>query len=86
MIERTFGVAKKRFLLLAEMHSYTYRIQVKLVMAMLILHNFIRIHEWPATVIDYTDLSSVSTSNDADGGDGDSEVTGDYDDLKMRRV
>lgn len=46
VIERSFGVVKKRFGLLAEMgrHQYPFEIQVKLVQCMFMVHNFIRVH------------------------------------------
>lgn len=46
VIERSFGVVKKRFPLLAEMgrHQYPFEMQVKLVQCMFMVHNFIRVH------------------------------------------
>ena len=42
MIERTFGVLKRRFLILQTAPEYPYDVQVKLVFALTALHNFIR--------------------------------------------
>lgn len=46
VIERSFGVVKKRFALLAEMgrHQYSLEMQIKLVMCIFMVHNFIRLH------------------------------------------
>ena len=45
VIERVFGVLKKRFPILNNMQAYTYQFQVKLVMVCFMLHNFIRTTE-----------------------------------------
>jgi len=42
VIERTFGVLKRRFLILQSAPEYPYDAQVKLVFALTALHNFIR--------------------------------------------
>ena len=41
-VERIFGVFKKRFPILSRPNEYPYRTQVKLVLALAALHNFIR--------------------------------------------
>ena len=43
VIERCFGVLKKRFQILKLGPEYTYSVQVKLVPALAALHNFIRV-------------------------------------------
>jgi hypothetical protein len=45
VIERTFGVLKKRFPLLVNMTCFDFQFQTTLVMCAMILHNFIRIHQ-----------------------------------------
>jgi hypothetical protein len=45
VIERIFGVAKKRFRLLVDMPAFKLRVQVKLVKATCVIHNFIRNHQ-----------------------------------------
>ncbi|XP_060972307.1 uncharacterized protein LOC133038235 [Cannabis sativa] len=44
VIERTFGVWKKRWKILRDMPSYPYQKQVKIVIASMALHNYIRRH------------------------------------------
>ncbi|XP_062089449.1 uncharacterized protein LOC133795983 [Humulus lupulus] len=44
VIERTFGVWKKRWKILRDMPSYPYQKQVKIVIASMTLHNYIRRH------------------------------------------
>ena len=45
VIERIFGVAKKRFPVLVTMPAFPFAVQVQLVHATCILHNFIRRHQ-----------------------------------------
>jgi len=45
IIERAFGVIKKRFPLLVNMNNYDFSFQCQLIMCCFILHNFIRTHE-----------------------------------------
>jgi len=55
VIERTFGVLKKRFPLLSAMHSYAFETQCHLVLCAVMLHNFIRansIYEDPFDIDD----------------------------------
>jgi len=42
VIERIFGVFKKRFQILDKMPSYSFNVQVKLILVLVALHNFIR--------------------------------------------
>ena len=44
VIERTFGVWKKKWKILKDMPSYSYEKQVKIVIATMTLHNYIRRH------------------------------------------
>ena len=45
IIERCYGVAKKRIPALKNMPAYPYVIQIGFVLSCVILHNFIRIHQ-----------------------------------------
>src|ERR1700731_2614135 len=45
IIERIFGVFKKRFKVLVIPQEYNIKTQAKLVSALAVLHNFIRIHD-----------------------------------------
>jgi hypothetical protein len=45
VIERIFGVVKRRFRLLVVAPEYDLRTQAKMVPAICVLHNFIRIHD-----------------------------------------
>ncbi|XP_038693816.1 protein ALP1-like [Tripterygium wilfordii] len=44
VIERTFGVLKNKWHILSTMPPYSFRTQVKIVVACAVLHNFIRLH------------------------------------------
>ena len=41
-IERTFGIWKKKFVILQNMPTYPYNVQVQIVTATMAIHNFIR--------------------------------------------
>jgi hypothetical protein len=45
VIERTFGVWKNRWRILRQMSSYDIKDQMLIVVASVVLHNFIRIHD-----------------------------------------
>lgn len=45
IIERVFGVVKKRFVILTSMHSFNFPFQVDIVMCCFMLHNFIRLNQ-----------------------------------------
>lgn len=45
IIERVFGVVKKRFAILSYMHSYPFPFQVQIVLCCFMIHNFIRINQ-----------------------------------------
>lgn len=71
VIERTYGVIKKRFPVLVKMNSFSIEFQVKIVVCAAILHNFIRLNE----------------SEDYFYNDIDTEVNNDeYDDNEIRRI
>ncbi|XP_038687548.1 protein ANTAGONIST OF LIKE HETEROCHROMATIN PROTEIN 1-like [Tripterygium wilfordii] len=68
VIERTFGVLKKKWLILTRMPSYKFDTQIKIVAACMALHNFIRMN-----VIEDEDFlaygnESVVIANDDDFG------------------
>ncbi|XP_038688759.1 uncharacterized protein LOC119987925 [Tripterygium wilfordii] len=68
VIERTFGVLKKKWLILTRMPSYKFPTQVKIVVACMALHNFIRRHAIEdEDFIAYGD-ESVVIGNDNDFG------------------
>ena len=45
VIERIFGVVKRRFHLMVVAPEYSLEIQSKIIRAICILHNFIRVHD-----------------------------------------
>ena len=45
VIERTFGVWKKKWKILRDMPNYAFKKQVKIVIATMALHNYIRMHD-----------------------------------------
>jgi len=45
IVERAFGIVKKRFPLLTFMHSYSFLTQIDLVMCCFMVHNFIRLNQ-----------------------------------------
>ncbi|XP_038694177.1 uncharacterized protein LOC119991789 [Tripterygium wilfordii] len=68
VIERTFGVLKKKWLILTRMPSYKFDTQIKIVVACMAIHNFIRMN-----VIEDEDFlaygnESVVIGNDDDFG------------------
>ena len=65
VIERVFGVLKKRFPLLVNMHSYDFQFQCELVLCILMIHNFIRTNQL------YEDEYDVYDPNDEDHADDD---------------
>jgi hypothetical protein len=65
IIERGFGVTKKRFPILKNMPAYPYRIQIGFVFSCAVLHNFIRMHQSIPDEFDEWDEESEDTSNDA---------------------
>ena len=45
VIEQTFGVWKNKWRILRDMPNYDIRIQERIIVATIVLHNFIRAHE-----------------------------------------
>jgi hypothetical protein len=45
VVERIFGIMKKRFQILINMRSYTFPFQIELVYGCMMLHNFIRVNQ-----------------------------------------
>ena len=45
VIERSFGVVKKRFLILTNMQSFEYQFQIVFVLSCFMLHNFIKVNQ-----------------------------------------
>jgi len=68
VVERVYGVAKKRFPLLAHMSSYPFRTQVDLVMSCFMLHNFVRQNQL------YTDEFNILDHNGFHLGEPDANV------------
>ncbi|XP_038714981.1 protein ANTAGONIST OF LIKE HETEROCHROMATIN PROTEIN 1-like [Tripterygium wilfordii] len=66
IIERTFGVMKKKWLILTRMPSYKFCTQVKIVVACMALHNFIRRH-----VIEDEDFIAYGNESMVMGNDDD---------------
>ncbi|XP_019096678.1 PREDICTED: putative nuclease HARBI1 isoform X1 [Camelina sativa] len=75
VIERTFGVWKKKWRILCEFSRYNTHFQKRVVMATMRLHNFIRISNYFdedfAEVMEHTDISDTNSEND----EGDMETT-----------
>ena len=66
VIERAFGILKKRFPILVLMTSYPMEIQVMLVKSCFSIHNFIRSNR---DYEDEFDIWNVADNNDEDGDD-----------------
>ncbi|KAH9094495.1 hypothetical protein LEN26_018303, partial [Aphanomyces euteiches] len=60
VIERTFGVVKKRFPILSRMPSYPYKRQVSIVLADCTIHNFILCHQGFTDEYDVEDEADLS--------------------------
>ncbi|XP_038693712.1 protein ALP1-like [Tripterygium wilfordii] len=73
VIERTFGVTKKKWRILNAMTSYDIKVQAMIVIACMALHNFIRIHA--VNDVDFNDIGSTSTGGDHSVSDPVHEVT-----------
>jgi hypothetical protein len=64
VIERTFGVSKKRFKILKDPPGYHMNVQVEIMPALSALHNFIRRHDpqdFTNTLIDLEESNEVNT-------------------------
>ena len=59
VIERTFGVLKRRFKVLAVAQEYSLKHQARLVPALAVVHNFIRVH-------DPSDIEIIDDDSDRD--------------------
>ena len=74
VIERIFGVLKKRFLILNQMadHGYSCQFQVSLVPVVMALHNFIRKHDHGDELFKENDalVTQPVELNSADGNRG----------------
>lgn len=69
IIERVFGILKKRFPILELMSSYTMDKQVMIVKSCFMVHNFIRLHqdsEDPYDEWDDNDVAHVEENEDID--------------------
>jgi hypothetical protein len=66
VIERCFGVLKRRFRLLVHPPEYDLDTQARLPPALAALHNFIREHD-PDELIDYEDINDPQPGARADG-------------------
>lgn len=64
IIERTFGILKKRFPILVTMPSYPYKVQVNLILCCFIVHNFIKIEKGEEDEFDIWD-EHIDGLNDA---------------------
>jgi DDE superfamily endonuclease len=68
IVEKTFGVVKKKFKILHFMRPYDYKRQCKIVIACCILHNFIRKHtEVPTT----REMGNTSDEDNEDNAEED---------------
>ena len=74
VIERTFGVTKKKWKILSTMPSYPFQIQVYIVIACIALHNYIRLRVRSNTELENIDVDeSISVVEDR-CGEGSSRV------------
>jgi DDE superfamily endonuclease len=65
IVEKTFGVVKKRFKILQFMRPYNYKRQCRIVIACCILHNFIRKHtDVPTIMWDINTVEEEDEDND----------------------
>ena len=67
VIERTYGVVKKRFSILTSMKSYPYEFQIQIVIAAFCLHNFIRKKNIECDAVD--DFEEDDEEDDSDDDD-----------------
>ena len=85
MIERIFGVVKKRFPIFVEMSPYAFPFQCDLVLCAMMLHNFIRFHQLCEDEFDEPDVEINNANNDDDDVDEVAEVLGNDNALKQWR-
>jgi hypothetical protein len=67
VIERIFGVCKKRFKVLTVPQEYPLSMQAQLVSALTVIHNFVRIHD-PQDIPEDDDENEGGRENDGNGG------------------
>ena len=66
VIERIFGVVKKRFPILVEMSPYAFPFECDLALCAMMLHNFIRTHQSDEDEFDVPDVENNNADNDND--------------------
>jgi hypothetical protein len=66
VIERAFGVFKKKFPLMQTMRSYSFQTQVELVLAAASIYNFIRRHHEPHGPLDEVDTAIMPDTEQSD--------------------
>jgi hypothetical protein len=73
VIERIFGVVKRRFRLLVVAPEYNLETQAKMVPAICVLHNFIRIHDIDdlPDILQHPQVQEGLANNSGDLGNGD---------------
>ena len=64
IIERAYGVIKKRFPTLGKMSSYPFHIQVDIVMSCFFLHNFVRRNQLYHDLFDILDDDDLHIDDD----------------------
>lgn len=85
VIERIFGVVKKRFPILVEMSPYTFPFQCDLVLCAMMLHNFIRTNQIDDDEFDEPDVDNNNVVVDDDDDIEELEVLGNNNALKQWR-
>ncbi|XP_038715078.1 uncharacterized protein LOC120008776 [Tripterygium wilfordii] len=81
VIERTFGILKKKWLILSRMPSYSFETQVKIVVACMTLHNFVRLHKLEDE--DFTTYNDESVNVNATYGYANKVDVGVLEDIEM---
>ena len=85
VIERTFGVWKKRWDILRDMPSFSFDKQVKIVLATMALHNYIRKYAVRDCVFDESeDLYDIDESEREDDAHGHAHVSREMEALRNR--
>ncbi|KAK1298553.1 hypothetical protein QJS10_CPB14g01405 [Acorus calamus] len=72
IIERSFGVLKKRWPILQQMPNYSYETQVKIVIATIAIHNFIIEQRISDEVLQFSQdtMNGQQSTNDGDSNPG----------------
>jgi hypothetical protein len=70
-VERTFGVLKRRFKVLTAAQEYPIDFQARLVSALAVIHNFIRIHDPREPEDEYDDEPEDEDNTEDEGNPGD---------------